>query len=116
MVWFAGAVCQPDGKLGPLQVFYQVVLSFLADDSLDLGGILWLEHLNMRVGEPPLAEAFYCGFLGFVREPALRRGLPRRGPQPDVCASKLDSNIKFHSKTHVFEQVFLAKTLKRHGK
>ena len=34
-VWFAGSVCQHDGKLSPSRVFYHVVLSFLVDSPLE---------------------------------------------------------------------------------
>ena len=40
----------------------------LADDSLDVPGILWCEHLNLRVGASEVADDFFK-LLGFVREP-----------------------------------------------
>ena len=40
----------------------------LADDSLDVPGILWCEHLNLRVGASEAADRFFK-LLGFVREP-----------------------------------------------
>ena len=39
------------------------------DESLDVGGVLWFEHINMLTGERQLADAYFCGFLGLVREP-----------------------------------------------
>ena len=39
------------------------------DDTLDTPGILWMEHLNLIVGERSCAEAFYIDFLGFAAEP-----------------------------------------------
>mmetsp|Transcript_45176 Transcript_45176/g.109330 ORF Transcript_45176/g.109330 Transcript_45176/m.109330 type:complete len:371 (-) Transcript_45176:408-1520(-) len=38
--------------------------------SLDLSGILWLEHINLIVGDLDLAAAFYLDFLGFSRDPS----------------------------------------------
>ena len=46
-----------------------VTAPLTADDSLDVPGILWLEHLNLCVGDRAVAEAFYVDFLGFVPEP-----------------------------------------------
>eukprot|EP00928_Gymnodinium_smaydae_P034209 TRINITY_DN24301_c0_g1_i1.p1 TRINITY_DN24301_c0_g1~~TRINITY_DN24301_c0_g1_i1.p1 ORF type:complete len:352 (-),score=42.16 TRINITY_DN24301_c0_g1_i1:248-1249(-) len=40
------------------------------DDTLDVTGILWLEHLNLLVGSKAHAEAFYKDFLGFTRDPS----------------------------------------------
>ncbi|CAJ1945942.1 unnamed protein product [Cylindrotheca closterium] len=37
--------------------------------SLDLSGILWMEHINLIVGDLDLAAAFYLDFLGFSRDP-----------------------------------------------
>lgn len=37
--------------------------------SLDLSGILWLEHVNLVVGSKTLAEHFYKEFLGLTRDP-----------------------------------------------
>ena len=34
------------------------------DDSLELPGVCWLEHINIVIGARPLAEAFYFGALG----------------------------------------------------
>jgi len=39
------------------------------DDSFDVPGVLWLEHLNLLVGRRELAVAFYVDFLGCVAEP-----------------------------------------------
>ena len=56
--------------LGRAQALKAMVLDPLkAEDDLDCPGILWLEHLNMIVGEREIAEAFYVNFLGFVAEP-----------------------------------------------
>ena len=35
LIWFAGTLCQQDGKLTPAKVFYQVALSFLSGQSLE---------------------------------------------------------------------------------
>lgn len=40
-----------------------------ADESLDVRGILWMEHVNMVVGARSLATQFYCDFLGFTPDP-----------------------------------------------
>ena len=40
------------------------------DTSLDASGILWLEHINMEVGNRELALIFYRDFLGFVEDPS----------------------------------------------
>ena len=37
VIWFAGAGCATDGKLQPAEVFYQICLSYLANDSLTQG-------------------------------------------------------------------------------
>ena len=45
----------------------EVVLQAAAQDvatSLDLHGIVWLEHINLVVGSRPLAERFYLDLLG----------------------------------------------------
>ena len=60
------------------------------DDSLDIPGILWLEHLNMIVGDRAMAEAFYCDFLGFVAEPGSSFHL-NLGQQQLHLAAKPDS-------------------------
>lgn len=36
--------------------------------SLDLEGILWLEHVNLVVGSKEIAEYFYIDILGFTRD------------------------------------------------
>lgn len=46
-----------------------VTTALREDDSLDVPGVLWLEHLNLLVGPREEAEQFYCDFLGCVREP-----------------------------------------------
>ena len=40
-----------------------------SDDSLDVPGILWLEHLNLLTGPKEIANKFYLDFLGLVAEP-----------------------------------------------
>ena len=40
------------------------------DDSLDVSGVLWLEHINLVVGDRPKAEAFYVDLLGFTPDPS----------------------------------------------
>jgi catechol 2,3-dioxygenase-like lactoylglutathione lyase family enzyme len=40
-----------------------------SDDSLDVPGIQWLEHINLLTGRGRSANHFYCEFLGFVRQP-----------------------------------------------
>ena len=39
------------------------------DDSMDVPGINWLEHLNLLVGPREDADKFFCEFLGCVPEP-----------------------------------------------
>ena len=46
-----------------------VTNALLSDDSLDVPGILWLEHLNLLTGPKEMANQFYIDFLGFVAEP-----------------------------------------------
>ena len=41
-----------------------------ANTSLDVPGILWLEHINLQVGDRAKANAFYGEFLGFTRDPS----------------------------------------------
>ncbi|CAB9510933.1 expressed unknown protein [Seminavis robusta] len=36
--------------------------------TLDVTGILWLEHINLVVGSRPLAERFYLDILGFSKD------------------------------------------------
>jgi catechol-2,3-dioxygenase len=40
----------------------------MAQTTLDLGGIVWLEHVNLVVGNKALAEQFYFDFLGMTRD------------------------------------------------
>lgn len=40
------------------------------DATLDLSGILWMEHINLIVGDLDLATTFYLDFLGFSRDPS----------------------------------------------
>uniref|UniRef100_A0A7S1BJJ5 Glyoxalase/fosfomycin resistance/dioxygenase domain-containing protein n=1 Tax=Corethron hystrix TaxID=216773 RepID=A0A7S1BJJ5_9STRA len=37
-----------------------------AENTVDLPGVVWLEHINLVVGSKAQAEAFYCDFLGFT--------------------------------------------------
>jgi len=39
-----------------------------SDSSLDVNGIIWMEHVNMVVGSRPVAEKFYMDFLGFTKD------------------------------------------------
>ena len=41
-----------------------------ADVSLDASGILWLEHINMEVGDREQALHYFRDFLGFVEDPS----------------------------------------------
>jgi catechol-2,3-dioxygenase len=38
------------------------------DNSLDLNGIMWMEHINLVVGNKAMAEQFYFDFLGFTKD------------------------------------------------
>lgn len=40
------------------------------DTSLDVKGIIWLEHINIVVGNPELAEIFYFEGLGLTKDPS----------------------------------------------
>ena len=40
VMWFA-ATAEPGGRLSPLKIFYQLLLSFVADDSLEQARVLW---------------------------------------------------------------------------
>lgn len=42
----------------------------LHDSSLDTGGVLWLEHINLVVGDRRQAECFYISFLGCTADPS----------------------------------------------
>ena len=42
----------------------------LHDSSLDTGGVLWLEHVNLVVGNRAQAEHFYIAFLGCTADPS----------------------------------------------
>ena len=56
--------------LGPIAL-RKIVQNSPADiqkQSLDLGGIVWLEHLNLVVGDMDTAKKFYIDFLGFTAE------------------------------------------------
>jgi catechol 2,3-dioxygenase-like lactoylglutathione lyase family enzyme len=39
------------------------------DATMDLSGILWMEHINLIVGDLDMASAFYLDFLGFTQDP-----------------------------------------------
>ena len=39
-----------------------------AANTLDVSGILWLEHINLVVGSRHLAERFYMDILGFTKD------------------------------------------------
>lgn len=38
------------------------------NSSLDVRGIMWMEHINMVVGSRPIAEKFYMDYLGFFKD------------------------------------------------
>lgn len=38
------------------------------NSSLDVNGILWMEHINLVVGSRPVAEKFYMDYLGFAKD------------------------------------------------
>ena len=40
------------------------------DSPLDSPGILWLEHINLQVGDSVQADSFYGDFLGCTRDPS----------------------------------------------
>jgi catechol 2,3-dioxygenase-like lactoylglutathione lyase family enzyme len=46
-----------------------VTEALLHDDSLDVPGIIWMEHLNLLCGARAEADDFYVGLLGFHPEP-----------------------------------------------
>ena len=46
-----------------------LVTTALQDDDLSVPGVLWLEHLNLVVGDEAKAFAFYRDLIGFVAEP-----------------------------------------------
>lgn len=52
-----------------MKLRHLVQAPLLADDSLDVPGILWLEHLNIIVGPREEANTFFCDFLGCVPQP-----------------------------------------------
>ena len=43
-------------------------VSSAATSSLDVNGILWMEHINLVVSSRPIAEKFYMDFLGFTKD------------------------------------------------
>ena len=46
-----------------------VTTALQEDDSLDVPGILWLEHLNLVVGDKETSLAFFRDVIGCVVEP-----------------------------------------------
>jgi catechol 2,3-dioxygenase-like lactoylglutathione lyase family enzyme len=66
-------VCRSRRRYSRTRLAFATCLSYatrrLAHRPSAVPGILWLEHVNLRVGERELAEAFFVDFLGFVREP-----------------------------------------------
>ena len=58
-------------SLGPIALRRKIVQdssAVIQKQSLDLGGIVWLEHLNLVVGDMDTAKKFYIDFLGFTAE------------------------------------------------
>ncbi|CAM9811143.1 unnamed protein product, partial [Heterosigma akashiwo] len=52
-------------------VMKQLVVDAAHDDTLktlDVKGIMWMEHINLVVGSKPLAETFYFDLLGFSKD------------------------------------------------
>ena len=43
-------------------------VSSAAASSLDINGIVWMEHINLVVSSRPIAEKFYLDFLGFTKD------------------------------------------------
>ena len=43
-------------------------VSSAATSSLDINGIMWMEHINLVVSSRPIAEKFYMDFLGFTKD------------------------------------------------
>ena len=58
--------------LGPniLRKITQESSTTIQSQSLDLGNILWFEHINLVVGDMETATKFYIDFLGFTPERA----------------------------------------------
>ena len=57
-------------RVSSAAVIHRIVAdALLADDSLDVPGILWLEHLNLLTGPKEMANKFYVDFIGMVPEP-----------------------------------------------
>eukprot|EP00584_Thalassiosira_punctigera_P003434 CAMPEP_0172529222 /NCGR_PEP_ID=MMETSP1067-20121228/3361_1 /TAXON_ID=265564 ORGANISM="Thalassiosira punctigera, Strain Tpunct2005C2" /NCGR_SAMPLE_ID=MMETSP1067 /ASSEMBLY_ACC=CAM_ASM_000444 /LENGTH=415 /DNA_ID=CAMNT_0013313241 /DNA_START=21 /DNA_END=1268 /DNA_ORIENTATION=+ len=66
----AMAAAAASTTVGPhvLRVLVQDASVSSQEKSLDLGGIVWLEHLNLVVGDMALAKKFYVYFLGLSRD------------------------------------------------
>ena len=65
----ASSAAPPVTPTRAMKLRHLVQAPLLADDSLDVPGILWLEHLNIIVGPREEANTFFCDFLGCVPQP-----------------------------------------------
>ncbi len=54
--------------LGPTILSKLVQDASITSQSLDMSGIVWLEHLNLVVGDMDVAMKFYVDFMGFSRD------------------------------------------------
>lgn len=54
--------------LGPTALRKLVQDASITSQSLDMNGIVWLEHLNLVVGDMDVAMKFYVDFMGFSRD------------------------------------------------
>jgi len=53
------------------QTLKELVLQAAEEDvaqTMDLNGIMWLEHINLVVGSRPMAERFYLDLIGFTKD------------------------------------------------
>ena len=55
-------------KSGHSTVRFSAAKYDLTASSLDVSGILWMEHLNIIIGDKEQAEYFYLNILGFTRD------------------------------------------------
>jgi hypothetical protein len=60
---------QPDVRSPHIVIRDLVTQASEQDDSLDVPGIVWFEHLNLVVGVEQVAEMFYFGLLGCTPDP-----------------------------------------------
>ena len=56
------------GAVALKELVLQAAEQDIAASSLDLNGIVWLEHINLVVGSRPLAERFYLDLLGCTKD------------------------------------------------